>query len=335
MKSEKTTEQIEKLIKECGKSYVEYTDLLGIEHTKPKYCGYYNYGCDVCHERQWSFRAMLVRRNLENARQLFRCVINDDIDWARLSKKIRRSKINFMRVPQTDGMSIIVTEEDPDHSDFCFVEVDVQQQIRELVEKENIFTVRKRTSSREWNLTKSKKEDDSNGIKIIVFYPVFKIPNGERFNVRLANKMRWFASTWPHGAVNLDNLQEYVKYKKNKFIELMAECAGYVLDIDASYIKEEEFTENQISKWFVNDNRNHMTNKDVLDDGFDTELYSLAMGITDPVDYMAIKVGQLGREQLGDLVEVFYSDEELAQERELQAAIEDYNNELTAQGIPF
>jgi hypothetical protein len=298
----------QKRIDNCGRGVTAVTDTNGVEQLKRLLCGYME--CRTCYGIELNKRGSSVRSVINSHDGLFfRAEINVKTDWGRMHKNFRRNGINYIKVPISNDVSIVYSSGDPSIADIDFIEVSDISAINELTEEHMLFACGQRSSSRNWPLKKKKVQDNSESSTVIFFYPFLHPPQDGSFNVQLMNKLKYFASTWSKGRVTLDNIQEYIRYKKNKYVELALEF-GYRLDIEKSSLAKETFTTNQIAGWTTNSVDNHITDTAGMFDNDDARLFSIAMDIVDPTDYMQMKLDSLDRDELENLgiAYIFYPE---------------------------
>lgn len=254
MKNKLTMDERKDKIRNCGKS--RHFDRQRDTSWKAvvEYCGYHSgeERCEKCRAYRASVLAAQVTKNLMSAERLFRCVINDELDWRRLQKKITKEQITFQRQPVAGGSAIVIVTEDPGHRDFNFVEVSALAAIAELTTDEALFSEgagKIRSSSRDWPLTpKDEPQQAEDGVWLKVFEPRFKPSTGE-FKTPYEDLFRLLpaCNTWSHGDP-ADNPQLYMTVNSSTLVE-MGIAVGYEPDLDKTVVTEQFYTFDEIKKW--------------------------------------------------------------------------------------
>lgn len=257
MKNKLTMDERRERIKNCGKSRHFDRQRDTSWKTVVEHCGYHSgeEHCEKCRAYRASLLAAQVTKNLMSAARLFRCAINDELDWKRLQKKLTKGRISFHRQPQADGTAIIIVTKDPAHKDFSFVEANALDVVAELTTDSALFTEgvgKIRSSSRDWPLTpKEEAELPENGVWLKVFEPRFKPAKTGEYKTPYEDLFRLLptCNTWSHGDP-VDNPQLYMTVNSSTLFE-MGIAVGYEPDLDKTAVEEKFYTFDEIKKWKV------------------------------------------------------------------------------------
>lgn len=243
-----------KQIENCGKDYRWVVSSESSWTKRTMYCNYIN-ECPNCRSFEKKKRKKVIESHINNSDYVFRCVINDD-EWTKLYTKIYRNKIDFSKYPQPDGTYLIVTNKDPKHKDFSFVEQNHADIIQELTRDENLFVENgRRSSSSNWSLTprlfEEKEEENEEIIVIKTMEPRFsnntsgyKVPYDDLYGILKA------CNTWSGGKVTKENAQEYITNSTGTLIALHL-AAGYTWNKDESRIVNKTIKVSDIDNWKV------------------------------------------------------------------------------------
>lgn len=331
MKKRLTPEERQILIDNCGKTKITQKNR-SLERTKRVvYCGYY-YGepqCEKCRKYEKNKRADIVKNHLYGAVTTFVCTVQDDENnWQNLRRKLSRENINYIRVPQSDGTSILVTDGDPNYKDFLFIETPQHEATSILTTEENLFVdvydsggkKVPRSSSPTWSLTQTKTEEED-GIEIEHLYAVFE-NGGENWLVSsfVIDQLSLVANTWNGGEVGEDNAQAFVTHGDSLYIEMHC-AAGWTYNKDKSFIRTQKHSLESIQQWKA---RHRTIAEDVIygrDEngvpydvdsfcGAKDKLYAVLMGDIPVIDRLAelkqYKEDKRLREELGLAYDLFY-----------------------------
>lgn len=115
------------------------------------------YECPMCmHRHKTKLKGCLYSIFYESGMDHgYICYVHDDkLDWSRLSKKLTRCKVRFIRAPQDDGSSVIFTDSWVKHRDFHFERIEINDAYDLYASDELLFSsYGMRSSSRGWALS--------------------------------------------------------------------------------------------------------------------------------------------------------------------------------------
>lgn len=316
----------QQLIDLCGKRVGLVLRKDGFLEPQVLYCGYHN-DCDFCHDVEGYNRKKVIREVFETHHgPLFRAVIEDD-NWDAIRKQIRRKSLDYRKVPQAGGSSILFCSGNPYADRDLFVEVTKQQATDELSQPDNLFADGYRSSSANWNFTEKAKEY-SEYIEIYDLQPAFVPKDGGKITLELSQDVYTHANIWTGGDLVFDQefLQNFWNRRINKAIDL-AMLEGLRWDKKASKLRKIKVGREQLADWdFGSVNKPELKTQQKGSRIRFNYKVMLEINEIEPhdhvSDYITYVEQQKQKEILGDAYDIFYPDEK-AEKDQVEYTIKD------------